>query len=75
MLPLSAFFRFIAVLCFNSFTAICSLRDKLYFDFCVITSASLTLTFSKELSRATEGYNGGIQLDFAWNGCFPLWLP
>ena len=41
------FFRFIAVLCFNPFTAICFLRDKLYFGFCVVISASLTLTFAK----------------------------
>ena len=38
MFPLSPFFRFTAALCFNAFTAICSLRDKLYFGFCVVTS-------------------------------------
>ena len=41
------FSRFIAMLCFNPFTAICFLRDKFYFGFCVVISASLTLTLAK----------------------------
>ena len=45
--PFTGIFRFIAVLCFNPYTAICFLRDKFYFGFCVVISASLTLTLAK----------------------------
>ena len=47
VVPLSAFLRFIAGLFFNSFTALTSLRDRLFLGLVILISASCVLTFSK----------------------------
>ena len=54
-MPLSAFFRFNAELCFSSAIALNSFRDRLYSGLIALISANCTLTFSKYLSRATDG--------------------
>ena len=54
VLPLSAFLMLMSVFCFNSINAWCSLRDKMHFGF-IFISARCDLTFSRSLSRATDG--------------------
>ena len=47
VVPLSTFLKLKAELFFNSFRAVISLREKLFFSLVTVISASCALTFSK----------------------------
>ena len=69
VVPLSAFLNIMFLSRDNCLSHCSSPGVRLGFGFSNWISASSNFTSSRKVSKATEGWTGGFQSDFTWNGC------
>ena len=75
VVPLSAFLSIMFLSRDNCVSHCSSPGVRLGFGFVNWISASSNFTSSRNVPKATEGWTGGFQSDFTWNGCGSLSLP